>query len=46
MVMRVFRFSIALYCLAHFSGAVRSEAQDNYLLEKNRAGQIELGMIA
>jgi hypothetical protein len=44
MVMPVLRLSIALYCLALFSGAVRSDAQDNYLLEKNRAGQVELGM--
>jgi hypothetical protein len=44
MVMRALRFSIALYCLALFSGAVGSKAQDNYLLERNRAGQVELGM--
>jgi hypothetical protein len=44
MVMRVLRFSIALYCLALLSNAARSDAQDDYLLEKNRAGQVELGM--
>jgi hypothetical protein len=44
MIIRVLRFSVALYCLALFSGAVRSDAQDNYRLEKNRAGQVELGM--
>jgi hypothetical protein len=43
-VMRALRFSIALSCLALFSGGVRSDAQDNYLLGKNRAGQVELGM--
>jgi hypothetical protein len=44
MIIRVLRFSVALYCLALFSGAVRSDAQDNYRLEKNRVGQVELGM--
>jgi hypothetical protein len=44
MVMRVLRFSIALSCLALLSNAARSDAQDDYLLEKNRAGQVELGM--
>lgn len=44
MVMRGHRFSIALYCLALFFGAVRSDAQDNFLLAKHRAGEIEIGM--
>jgi hypothetical protein len=42
--MRNLGYSIALSWLALLSGAVRSDAQDNHLLEKNRAGQIEIGM--
>jgi hypothetical protein len=42
--MRVLRLSTALYCLALLFGAIGSYAQDNFLLEKNRAGQVELGM--
>jgi hypothetical protein len=42
--MRNLGYSIALSCLALLFGATRSDAQDNYLLEKNRAGQVEIGM--
>jgi hypothetical protein len=42
--MRNLGYSISLSCLALLFGATRIDAQDNHLLEKNRAGQVEIGM--
>jgi hypothetical protein len=43
-MMRILCRSIALSCLAVLFGAIRSDAQEDFLLGKNRAGRIEIGM--